>query len=131
MTTYNNVLFQPDRGWHQGREGLDSVMACYVLQLGGLGFVRTKTLKAFPEALTAKSSARSAEPRQVLTAMRLVRARRDTPPPLLIQVDMLGDTAVVRAGFRCVGMFAIAVATIRAERGCAARCPAWPRYLVP
>ena len=27
----------------------DAVMACYVLQLGGLGFVRTKTLKAFPE----------------------------------------------------------------------------------
>ena len=28
----------------------DAVMARYVLQLGGLGFVRTKTLKAFPEA---------------------------------------------------------------------------------
>ena len=27
----------------------DAVMARYVLQLGGLGFVRTKTLKAFPE----------------------------------------------------------------------------------
>jgi hypothetical protein len=49
MTTYNSAL-QPDRGWHQGREGLDSVMARYVPQLGGLGFVRTKTLKAFPEA---------------------------------------------------------------------------------
>ena len=78
---------QPDRRWHQGREGLaapldaakklladmggemkqfymvmgefdfvgiceapdDAVMARYVLLLGGLGFVRTKTLKAFPE----------------------------------------------------------------------------------
>jgi uncharacterized protein with GYD domain len=28
----------------------DAVMARYALQLGGLGFVRTKTLKAFPEA---------------------------------------------------------------------------------
>jgi uncharacterized protein with GYD domain len=28
----------------------DAIMARYVLQLGGLGFVRTKTLKAFPEA---------------------------------------------------------------------------------
>ena len=28
----------------------DAVMARYVLQLGGLGFVRTKTLKAFPES---------------------------------------------------------------------------------
>jgi uncharacterized protein with GYD domain len=28
----------------------DAVMARYVLQLAGLGFVRTKTLKAFPEA---------------------------------------------------------------------------------
>jgi uncharacterized protein with GYD domain len=27
----------------------DAVMARYVLQLGGFGFVRTKTLKAFPE----------------------------------------------------------------------------------
>ena len=27
----------------------DAVMARYVLQLGSLGFVRTKTLKAFPE----------------------------------------------------------------------------------
>ena len=27
----------------------DAVMARCVLQLGGLGFVRTKTLKAFPE----------------------------------------------------------------------------------
>jgi GYD domain len=27
----------------------DAVMARYVLQLGGLGFVRTKTLKAFPD----------------------------------------------------------------------------------
>ena len=27
----------------------DAVMARYVLQLGELGFVRTKTLKAFPE----------------------------------------------------------------------------------
>ena len=27
----------------------DAVMARYVLQLGGPGFVRTKTLKAFPE----------------------------------------------------------------------------------
>jgi uncharacterized protein with GYD domain len=27
----------------------DAVMARYILQLGGLGFVRTKTLKAFPE----------------------------------------------------------------------------------
>jgi uncharacterized protein with GYD domain len=27
----------------------DAVMARYVLQLGGLGFVRTNTLKAFPE----------------------------------------------------------------------------------
>src|SRR3984957_5148900 len=27
----------------------DAVMARYVLQRGGLGFVRTKTLKAFPE----------------------------------------------------------------------------------
>ena len=27
----------------------DAVMARYVLQLGRLGFVRTKTLKAFPE----------------------------------------------------------------------------------
>ena len=27
----------------------DAVMARYVLQLGGLGFVRTKTLKAYPE----------------------------------------------------------------------------------
>jgi uncharacterized protein with GYD domain len=27
----------------------DAVMARYVLRLGGLGFVRTKTLKAFPE----------------------------------------------------------------------------------
>ena len=27
----------------------DAVMARYVLLLGGLGFVRTKTLKAFPE----------------------------------------------------------------------------------
>ena len=37
-------------------------MARYILQLGGLGFVRTKTLKAFPEPLTAKSFARWAEP---------------------------------------------------------------------
>jgi uncharacterized protein with GYD domain len=36
----------------------DAVMAHYVLHLGGLGFVRTKTLKAFPETLTAKSFAR-------------------------------------------------------------------------
>ena len=28
----------------------DAVMARFALQLGGLGFVRTKTLKAFPEA---------------------------------------------------------------------------------
>jgi len=28
----------------------DAVMARYVLQLAGLGFLRTKTLKAFPEA---------------------------------------------------------------------------------
>jgi uncharacterized protein with GYD domain len=27
----------------------DAVMARYVLQLGALGFVRTKTLKAFPQ----------------------------------------------------------------------------------
>jgi len=27
----------------------DAVMARYALQLGGLGFVRTKTMKAFPE----------------------------------------------------------------------------------
>jgi uncharacterized protein with GYD domain len=27
----------------------DAVMARYVLQFGGVGFVRTKTLKAFPE----------------------------------------------------------------------------------
>ena len=27
----------------------DAVMARYVLQVGGFGFVRTKTLKAFPE----------------------------------------------------------------------------------
>ena len=27
----------------------DAMMARYALQLGGLGFVRTKTLKAFPE----------------------------------------------------------------------------------
>jgi uncharacterized protein with GYD domain len=27
----------------------DAVMARFVLQLGGLGFVRTRTLKAFPE----------------------------------------------------------------------------------
>jgi uncharacterized protein with GYD domain len=27
----------------------DAVMARYVLQVGGLGFVRTKTMKAFPE----------------------------------------------------------------------------------
>jgi hypothetical protein len=40
----------------------DAVMARYVLQLGGLGFVRTKTLKAFRSPLTAKSFARSAEP---------------------------------------------------------------------
>jgi uncharacterized protein with GYD domain len=37
----------------------DAVMARFDLQLGALGFVRTKTLKAL---LTAKSSARSAEP---------------------------------------------------------------------
>jgi uncharacterized protein with GYD domain len=30
-------------------EAPDAVMARYVLQLGGLGFVRTKTLKAFRE----------------------------------------------------------------------------------
>jgi uncharacterized protein with GYD domain len=41
----------------------DAVMARYVLQLGGLGFVRTKTLKAFPETAYRESSARSAEPR--------------------------------------------------------------------
>jgi uncharacterized protein with GYD domain len=29
----------------------DAVMARYVSQLGDLGFVRTKTLKAFPEAV--------------------------------------------------------------------------------
>jgi hypothetical protein len=54
----------PGEGWTRGlgsrrgeREPLacaeaadDAVMARYVLQLGGLGFVRTKTLKAFPEA---------------------------------------------------------------------------------
>jgi uncharacterized protein with GYD domain len=28
----------------------DTVIARYVLQLGGLGFARTKTLTAFPEA---------------------------------------------------------------------------------
>jgi uncharacterized protein with GYD domain len=28
----------------------DTVMVRYVLQLGGLGFARTKTLTAFPEA---------------------------------------------------------------------------------
>jgi uncharacterized protein with GYD domain len=32
-------------------EAPDAVMARYVLQLGGLGFVRTKTLKAFPDRL--------------------------------------------------------------------------------
>ena len=42
----------------------DAVMARYVLQLGSLGFVRTKTLKAFPDTAYAKSSARSAEPRR-------------------------------------------------------------------
>ena len=36
----------------------DAVMARYVLQLGGLGFVRTKTLKASQRPLTAKSFAR-------------------------------------------------------------------------
>ena len=39
-----------------------AVMAPYVLQLGGPGFVRTKTLKAFPETVNAKSFARWAEP---------------------------------------------------------------------
>jgi uncharacterized protein with GYD domain len=41
----------------------DAVMARYALQLGGLGFVRTKTLKAFPSPLTAKSFARWANQR--------------------------------------------------------------------
>jgi hypothetical protein len=38
-------------------------MARYVLQLGGLGFVRTKTLKRSGRQRRPKSSARSAEPR--------------------------------------------------------------------
>jgi hypothetical protein len=37
-------------------------MARYVLQLGGLGFVRTKTLKDSRRPLTAKSFAPWAEP---------------------------------------------------------------------
>ena len=41
----------------------DALMARYALQLGGLGFVRTKTLKAFPRPLTAKSFARWANQR--------------------------------------------------------------------
>ena len=41
----------------------DAVMARYVLQLGGLGFVRAKTLKAFPEtAYRRNHSLRWAEP---------------------------------------------------------------------
>ena len=36
----------------------DAVMARYVLQLGGLGFVRTKTLKAFPETAYREISCR-------------------------------------------------------------------------
>ena len=48
----------------------DAVMARYVLQLGGPGFVRKKTLKALPETAYPKSSARSAEPRRVLMALR-------------------------------------------------------------
>ena len=55
----------------------DAVMARYVLQLGSLGFVRTKTLKALPEPHTAKSSARSAEPRRGLTV-------KDVPTFVLI-----------------------------------------------
>jgi uncharacterized protein with GYD domain len=47
----------------------DAVMARYVLQLGGLGFVRTKTRRS-RRPLTAKSSGHSAESRRALMAMR-------------------------------------------------------------
>ena len=40
----------------------DAVMARYVLQLGGLGFVRTKTLKAFPETAYREIIRSLAEP---------------------------------------------------------------------
>ena len=58
MTTYIALFNLTDAGIKAARRVRlcrnceapdDAVMARYVLQLGGLGFVRTKTLKAFPE----------------------------------------------------------------------------------
>jgi hypothetical protein len=48
----------------------DAVMARYVLQLGGLGFVRTKTLKAFPETAYREIISSFPEPRRALMAPR-------------------------------------------------------------
>ena len=48
---------------------VDAVMARYVLQLEGPGFVRTKSCRRSRRPLTAKSSARSAEPSGVLMAL--------------------------------------------------------------
>jgi hypothetical protein len=45
-------------------------MTHYVLQLAGHGFMRRKTHKTFPETAYRELSARSAEPRRVLTAPR-------------------------------------------------------------
>jgi uncharacterized protein with GYD domain len=54
MTTYIVLFSLTDAGINFDFVAIceasdDAVMARYVLQLGGLGFVRTKTLKAFPE----------------------------------------------------------------------------------
>ena len=72
-------------------------MARYVLQLGGLGFVRTKTLKAFPETAYRESSARSAEPRRLLPR----RARRcvigEKPNTAKEDTTPVGPTALPRA----------------------------------
>jgi GYD domain len=67
----------------------DAVMARYVLQLGGLGFVRTKTLKAFPETAyreIIRSLGRTLKPleaecstRRFRSDLRSVRAHRGRP----------------------------------------------------
>jgi uncharacterized protein with GYD domain len=56
----------------------DAVMARYVLQLGGLGFVRTKTLRHSRRPLTAKSFARWAN-------VRHSAALRIREPPSLFE----------------------------------------------
>ena len=61
----------------------DAVMARYVLQLGGLGFVRTKTLKAFPETAY----------REIIRSLANQRSSRAWNE--LLMDDGRADTAVV------------------------------------